>query len=283
MATTFTNKATLTYNGISAVSNTVTGEIADNLTVTKSTLTDGYTTGTEKTFVVTMANSGETALTGLTVTNDLGEYAFGETELTPMTYTDGSARYFINGAPQSSVTVTAGPPLTFTGIAVPAGGNATLLYQAEANEYAPLGEGASVDNTTTVTGAALMAPATATAEVNADTSTLLTLTKALEPATVTAGGTLTYTFTIENTGGAADTTDGIVFNDTFDPALTALTVTLDGVPLPGTSYTYDADTGAFAVNAGVITVPAATYTQDPVTGVWGAVPGVATLSVSGTV
>ena len=278
MATTFTNKATLTYNGLRAVSNTVTGEIADNLTVTKSTLTDGYTTGAEKTFLVTMTNTGETPLTALTVTDDLGEYAFGETELTPLTYIDGSARYFVNGAQQTAVTVTAGPPLTFTGIAVPAGGNATLIYKAAANEYAPLGAGASVTNTATVSGDALMEPAAATAEVNADDAPQLTLTKAVEPATVTAGGTLTYTFTVENAGGAAGTADGVVFNDVFDPALTGLTVTLNGAALPGTSYTYNADTGAFAVNAGVITVPAATYTQTvPLT------VSVATLTVSGTV
>lgn len=283
MATTFTNKATLTVNGVTAVSNTVTGEIADNLTVTKSALTDGYVTGAEKTFVLTMANTGETPLTGLTVSDNLGGYVFGEQTLTPLTYTAGSARYFVNGTPQGSVTVAGGPPLTFTGISVPAGGNATLVYQAEANEYAPLGAGASLTNTATVTGAALMAPATANAEIAADDGPLLTLTKAVNPATVTAGGTLTYTFTIENGGGAAETADGIVFNDVFNPALTGLTVTLNGAAMPATDYTYDPATGAFAVDAGVITVPAATYSQDPDTGVWNTLPGTSVLTVSGTV
>lgn len=283
MATTFTNKATLTFNGVRAVSNTVAGEIADNLNVTKTTLTDGYAADEEKTYVITMSNIGETALTGLTVTDDLGEYAFGEQELTPLTYTAGSAMYFINGAPQASVTVTAGPPLVFTGITVPAGGNATLIYNAAANEYAPLGAGESITNTATVSGAALAAQATASAEVNADVAPALTLTKTVSPATVTVGGTLTYTFEIENSGGAAETADEIVFNDVFDPALSALTVTLDGVALAGTDYTYNADTGVFAVNSGVITVPAATYAQDPVTGVWNTVPGTAYLTVSGTV
>lgn len=283
MATTFTNKATLTINGITAVSNTVTGEIADNLTVTKATLTDGYTTGTEKTFLITMTNTGETPLTGLTVSDDLGGYAFGEQTLTPLTYTGGSALYFINGTQQGSVSVTAGPPLVFTGISVPAGGTSTLIYNAAANEYAPLGAGASVNNTATVTGAALTAPATATAEVNADTAPELTLKKNLYPLTVAVGGTLTYTFTIENGGGAAEATDEIILSDVFDPALTGITVTLDGAALAGTDYSYSAETGTFTVNPGTITVPAATYTQDPVTGVWSAVPGTAVLTVSGTV
>ena len=282
MATTFNNKATLSYNGVTAVSNTVTGEIADNLSVTKSTLTDGYTTGTEKTFVITMVNTGETPLTGLTVSDDLGGYAFGEQTLTPLTYTDGSAMYLINGTPQASVNVAAGPPLVFTGISVPVAGNATLIYKAAVNEYAPLGTGASITNTVTVTGAALTAPSTASAEINADNAPVLTLTKSLDPATVTAGGTLTYTFSVKNSGGAADATDNIVFNDVFDPALTALTVTLNGEALAGTDYTYNAVTGEFTVPAGIITVPSATYTQDPATGIWSTVPGTAVLTVSGT-
>lgn len=72
--------------------------------------------------------------------------------------------------------------------------------------------------------------------------------------------------------------------DTFDPALTGLTVTLDGAPLsqPG-GYTYDESTGAFATVPGTITVPAATYTQDPATGVYTAEPGEAVLVVTGTI
>ena len=40
MATTFYNTATLSYNGITTRSNTVTGEISETLTVTKTALTD---------------------------------------------------------------------------------------------------------------------------------------------------------------------------------------------------------------------------------------------------
>lgn len=72
--------------------------------------------------------------------------------------------------------------------------------------------------------------------------------------------------------------------DTFDPILSGLTVTLDGVTLvEGTDYTYNQNSGEFATVAGRITVPAATAVQDSTTGVWSITPGSTTLVVTGTV
>lgn len=282
MATTFYNKATLTYNGVTAVSNTVTGELADSLTVTKTALTDEYAAGSEKTYVISLANVGATELTGLTVTDDLGAYHFGEGERTPLTYVDGSAKLFVGGAPQA-VTATAGPPLVFTGVSVPAGGSATLVYAAETNVYTPLGAGESVTNSVTVTGGTLAAPVTASATISAADEPVLTIIKSLDPEVVTANGRLTYTFTISNTGSAADATDNVAVSDAFDPVLTSLTVTLNGVPMPAAGYSYNAATGVFTTTPGAITVPGATYTQDAYTGAWTTTPGTAVLAVTGTI
>ena len=113
----------------------------------------------------------------------------------------------------------------------------------------------------------------------------MAITKALSPATVVDNGTLTYTFTISNTGNtAAVATDNVIVTDTFDPILTIQSVTLNGETLTeGVDYTYVEATGAFATVAGRITVPAATYTQDPTTGRIIVEPGVAVLTVTGTV
>ena len=63
--------------------------------------------------------------------------------------------------------VTQGPPLSITGISVPAGGNATVIYEAALNEYAPLGIEAAVTNTATVSGTGIT-PVTAAETVNAE-------------------------------------------------------------------------------------------------------------------
>ncbi|MFR5853302.1 MAG: hypothetical protein ACLUE8_02600 [Lachnospiraceae bacterium] len=126
---TFTNQATLSYNNTVTRSNIVTGELVDILAVAKTAVTDTYGCDTCVTYTVSIVNSGAAAFAGLTVTDDLGAYAFGEGTVTPLEYRAGSLKYYVNGLLQTTPTVTAGPPMTVTGISVPAGGNALLVYQ----------------------------------------------------------------------------------------------------------------------------------------------------------
>lgn len=109
--------------------------------------------------------------------------------------------------------------------------------------------------------------------------------KALNPVSVTENGSLTYTFTISNSGAAAaDEAAGIVFSDVFDPKLGNIAVTLNGAAWPAPdNYTYNEATGAFSTVPGKITVPAATFTQNPATGTWSITPGVTVLEISGTI
>ena len=281
---TFTNQATLTYNGNTVNSNTVTGNITEVLTLTKTALVNTYTTGDSVTYVLSLNNSGLTPITGATVTDNLGSYAFNTTTLTPLDYTANSLAYYINGALQPTPTITATSPLTVTGITVPAGGNAMLIYETTANAFAPLASGSTVTNEASATYAGLSAPVTAEETVTVTDEPVLGITKALNPVNVVENGTLTYTFTITNVGNtAADATDNVVITDTFNPILTGITVTLNGETLPTTAYPYNETTGVFTTTTGAITVPAATFSQDPVTGAWTAAPGVATLTVTGTV
>ena len=163
----FSNQATLTYNGSSTNSNIAYGEILDVLAATKTAIGGTYVPGTPVTYVVTLRNTGSTALTGLTVTDNLGGYAFNGTTLYPLTYAAGSAALFVDGIPQAAPTVTAGPPLVFTGISVPADGDAVLVYQARANAFADPADGGTIDNTVTVTGNGINTPVTATETVTA--------------------------------------------------------------------------------------------------------------------
>ena len=282
---TFTNQATLTYDGGTTSSNIVSGEILEVLSATKTALSDTYESGETITYIISIVNSGATAYTGLTITDNLGAYPFGTppTTLYPLTYVPGTLTYLVNGSVQPTPPVTAGPPLTITGINVPAGGNATLIYNALANTYAPLADASTITNTATISGGGLT-PLTVTETVTAANDTSLTISKAISPETVVENGQLTYTFVIQNTGEAAVATDNITVSDTFNPILDPITVTFNGTPwTAGTNYTYDNTTGQFQTIAGQITVPGATYTQDPITGVWQTTPGVAVLKVVGTV
>ena len=281
----FSNQATLTYNGSSTNSNIAYGEILDVLAATKTAVGGTYVPGTPVTYVVTLRNTGGTALTGLTVTDDLGGYTFNGTTLYPLTYVADSAALFVNGVPQAAPTVTAGPPLVFTGITVPAGGDAVLVYQATPNAFANPAEGSTLDNTVTVTGNCISTPITATETVTADAAPALTISKSISPAQVVDNDRVTYTFVIQNTGSrAVVATDNAAITDTFDPILTGLTVTFDGTTwTQGIQYNYNQATGLFTTVPSQILVPAATYTQDPVTGAYTVTPGIATLVVTGTI
>lgn len=281
---TFTNKATLSYSGGSVDSNTVTGEILEVLSMTKTALLDEYTAGDTVTYVLALRNTGPTALTGLTVTDNLGGYPFGAGTLYPLTYIAGSAAYYTNGVLQPAPAVTAAPPLVVSGLTVPAGGNALLIYEVSVNSYAPLTVGSTITNTATASGAGISTPVSASETITVGQQAVLTISKALSPTVVTENSQLTYTFVIENTGNAiAVATDNIVVTDTFDPILAPITVTFNGTAwIEGVNYNYNTTTGEFSTIAGEITVPAATYTQNP-DGTWTITPGVSTLTVTGTV
>lgn len=281
----FTNQATLSYRGNVTISNIVSGELVAVLSVTKTALTETYGADDIVTYAVNLVNSGTTAYSGLTLTDDLGGYTYDTSTLVPLTYVSGSLRYFINGSLQATPTPTAVSPLTLSGISVPAGGNALLVYEARVNSFAPLATEGSITNTVTVTGGGLTSSVQADNTVTARDDAYLTINKAISPATVAENGTLTYTFTIQNYGNTeAVATDDVVVTDTFTPILSPITVTYEGsVWTEGTQYTYDATTGVFATVAGQITVPAATYTRDTTTGAVIVTPGVRVLTVSGTV
>ena len=282
---TFTNQATLTYNGNVTTSNIVTGEITEILTVTKTSLKDCYSRDCEATYITTLLNSGTTAINGLTVTDNLGAYTLGTLTLTPLSYVDGSARIFINGVEQPAPTPTVGENLVFTNINVPASSNTMIIYRATINEYAQLNTDSTIINTVTVDGDGLVNPVTATETITACNEPNLEITKALSPSTVTDNGQLTYTITLLNYGNTeAIATDNLTVTDTFNPILNPISVALNGVALTTPAdYTYNTTTGEFTTVAGVITVPAATYTQDPVTGIVTVTPGTSTLTITGTV
>ncbi len=281
----FSNQATLTYNGNSTSSNIAYGEILDILTVTKNAIEQSYTPGSVITYAVSLRNTGITPLNGLTVTDDLGGYKVGGNTVYPLSYKADSVLLFIDGVVQATPTVSPGQPLVISGINLPAGADAVLIYQADVTSFAAPFEGGVIENTVTVSGAGIGSVISASATVPAATEPVLTISKSISPSQVVDGERVTYTFIIENSGNRAIiATDNAAISDTFDPILSALAVSFDGIAwTEGTQYNYDGATGLFTTVPGQILVPAASYVQDPVTGAYTVNPGIATLNVTGTI
>ena len=281
----FSNQATLTYNGNTTNSNVAYGEILDVLTATKTSIEKSYTPGETITYVVALRNTGNTSLTGLTLTDNLGGYDFNGSTIYPLTYVDNSATVFINGVPQAAPAVVSGPPLVISDITIPGNANAVFIYQAQVNEFANPGVDGTIDNTVTITGDGISTSVTATQTVTSNSNAMLNITKSITPSQVVDNDRVTYTFIIQNTGNeAVVATDDTAITDTFDPILSNLAVTFEGTPwTQGVQYNYTEATGLFTTVPGQIVIPPATYVQDPVTGAYTATPGTATLIVVGTI
>lgn len=280
---TFFNQATLSYSGGVVSSNITTGEIVEVLSATKTAVVDEYSQDSDVTYVINIVNSGAIAFTGLTITDNLGEYTFDTITLRPLNYVGGSVNYFVNGVLQPTPTVTATDNLVISGINVPANGVATVIYTARVNNFAPPTVGGQIINVATIGGGGIT-EITVSETVTVLAEPLLTITKSVSPSTVTENGQITYTFVIQNIGNSpAEATDNVVVTDTFDPILSSLAVTYNGTTWTSPdNYTYDETTGQFATVLGEITVPAATITQDA-DGNWVIDPGVAVITVTGTI
>ena len=281
----YTNQAQLSYKNTVLNSNVAVGEILEVLSASKTAVRDRYSRNDDVTYVISIVNSGTTAFTGLTVSDNLGAYEFNGGTLYPLEYAEGSVRVYINGVLQTAPpTVTSLQPLVFSGLSLPANSNMTIIYEAVTTRFAPLSAAGTITNTATISGDGVGSPVTATATVTAKAEPDLTINKSIEPAVVTENGTVTYTFTIQNYGNTATAAaDNVSVTDTFDPVLSNLSVAFNGTAwTEGTEYTYNAGTGLFTTVPGQITIPAATYTQDTETGVWSITPGTGILTVRGT-
>lgn len=280
---TFYNQASLSYRNVVRNSNITEGEVVDAVELTKTVVSADYGANDGITYVVSLTNAGMSNVGGITLTDNLGRYTVpgGTLEVVPLTYVEDSILYYVNGELQAAPEVTSDDTLVIEGISIPAGGNALIIYEARANEFAPLSAGSAIYNTVTANGSC--EDLSASASVATRDEALLNIAKAVSPAVITNCAEITYTFIVQNYGNTdAVATDDIVISDTFNPALSNITVTLNGEELEeGTEYTYDEETGEFATVASVVTVPAATFSRDSETGVVTTTPGVAVLVVTG--
>lgn len=109
MPTQITNQASLVYNYGSAtgnaVSNIATTTLLDPIAADKTSVGDTYRPGENITYVLSIQNHGNTALTGISITDNLGSYTVGGTTVTPLTYAN-SASLYINGVYSAPITGT---------------------------------------------------------------------------------------------------------------------------------------------------------------------------------
>jgi len=281
MAQIITNQASIRYRygetEAAAVSNIASTTLAQPLNVTKTSLETAYREGDELTYIVTVTNGGTAALSDVTVTDTLGTFTDGTVTATPLTFVP-DALLFINGVTSGVITPNVETDsITFTIPAIPAEGTAIIVYKVQANTFAPLTADAQITNTVTADAEGVPEAVTASYTVTAEEYADVNIFKSMNA----DGETITYTFEVTNRGNAP--AENIVLTDAFDPAPTAITVSIDGTVIPATEYTYTGGVLTLPNGTGTpLTLPAATVTTDPVTGETVVTPSVLTITVIGT-
>ena len=268
MPTQITNQARLTYlyDGSTrgtATSNVATATVEDALEATKTSLETSYRANDEITYIITVANNCCAGETAVTVTDNLGSFtpAGCPAAVNPLTYV-GPANLYIDGVLSSSLEVddAEDTEVSFTIPSLASGSNAIIIYKAQVNEFAPLAEGSTIENTATVT---MTGACTQTAEISdtIDVASYADVSIVKSMSTCPGGcNAITYTFELYNSGNSPAT--NVALTDTFNPVPTITAITVDGDEIEPTEYTFE--NGTLTLPGGTatqtITVPAATVT-----------------------
>ncbi len=279
-----TNQANLTYTygttTESVLSNLATTELNAPLTAQKRTLDAAYRAGTDLTYIISLQNESEAAITNLPILDNLGAFTPEGTAapVVPLTYA-GPAALFIDGVFSEELTPTVSEDgVRFTIPSIPASAAALLLYKATVNGFAPLTPGSEITNTASI---GQTDPLTVSASVPVASYADVSITKEMTPDPISEGETMTVTFTIENRGNEQATALQLV--DDFPVPLSDPAVTVNGTPV--TDFTFE-NSRLTLPSAGStqtsLTVPAAAFSVDA-SGAITVVPGVLTVVLTGTV
>ena len=283
MATSLLNRAQIsyTYGGAegTAVSNQTNTTLIDQYTMSaaKETLTPEISSGNNAAFYVLVENTGVGTLSGISIEDDLGMMAGASSA--PLSYVENSAVFMKNGEVITGTATTGAAGVTFdTAAELATGDSLTVMYLAEVDEAAtvPITNTATVTaNTTAVEKESVIASASATVTPTAFAD--ISVFKAADPDTVVSGDTLTYTFTLMNTGYEA--ADAVTFTDAFPAGfnITDVSYTVDNMTTP-------VDPADYTVSGNTLTLPAAGSSL--VIGVAAATetgPGTTVITVTGTI
>lgn len=284
MATNLPNRAQVTYtygnSQETALSNETNTTLLDEFTmeVTKTAVASGIRSGSNAAYILRIDNSGPGTLYNPTITDDLGNSAVNADS--PLKYIEGSAKFYVNGDPAAGTASSCENQIVFSsGAALQPGDNLIVVYAASVDET----QAGTITNTITAqansgSASGALITDTATATITLTPYANISIFKTADKASVVSGDTLTYTFTLMNTGAQA--ADSISFVDALPSEFTVTSVsyTTNGTttPIDSTDYSITTPNTLTIPDVGsslVISVPAATTEG----------PGITTITVTGTV
>lgn len=280
-----TNRASLSYtygNGTvvsQVLSNVASVTLNGAITGTKTSLGTTYRSDEDITYVITLQNTSDVAKNNVQVSDNLGTYIIGGlTTATPLDYV-GPTQLFVNGTPIGELIPTVTDSnVVFLIPTIPAGGNVVIVYRVRINEFAPIVAGSTITNTASYIGDETCNDFSVDNVITVEEFADVRIFKSMSPDPIVCGTPITYTFTLYNYGNSAATNVTLV--DTFSPAPATVTVTLDGVQVESSDYTYVGGTLTFPTGAAQLTLPPATF-ETEADGSVTVTPSVTTITVTG--
>lgn len=259
MPSTLNNQANISYDytgarsAQNAESNTVRTTLLDeyNLTATKTALNNTFRPGNSVTYTLLIKNDGRGDVYNLNVTDNLGS----DLSSKPLNFSD--AALYINNVkvdvtpvinPDNSVSFQIPSPFM-------SGDTAMIIYDSIVNPDLQPGVN-SITNTANIianggsaSGSIVTVNPSPSATINVENYAQLNISKQTDKDTITAGESLTYTFTINNSGNQQ--ANNIVLNDTLPQnfAINQVTSTTNGITTtyaPG-QYNLDASTNTITL------------------------------------
>lgn len=288
MPTPLHNQASITYSYSGATtpevasSNVTSTTLLDeySLKAAKSVLSKTFRPGENITYLIELENNGRGILYNVVVNDNLGGSAH------PLRYLPNTARLFINGVLTSVTPVLTSDTLQFVlPNSFAPGDVALLIYVAVVSASLP----ASTDliqNTLSVSAnggsssgtLVTSTPANPYAAIYRESYASVSIYKQSDKPNVVAGETLTYTFTLTNTGNQEAT--GVILNDMLPGGFVPTLVTAS---TGGSTTVYSPDDYQFDIATNTITMPNASGAPITVPAASNAGPGLTSIVITGTI
>ena len=291
MPTQIYNTASLTFEYGSqkgfVSSNVAVTTLQEALTVSQTSLGDTYFQNSDIPFIVNINNNNTERIKNVKMQSNLGSYSLGQgicdSSFTPLSYVGPSSLY-IGGIFHSNLEPKiSADKIIFSIPSIPERSNALLIYKTSTNQFSPLTSGSTITNTITVSSRALASSLTSSASVKVRDEADIRIIKNMCPNPVSAGDTITYSFSLYNYGNVEAT--NVTLNDTFSPAPTGISVNLNSQELASDEFSYVNGTLTVpSYSAGLgISIPAAKFIQDNITGLISIEPGITTITATGKI
>ncbi len=285
------NTASLTFEYGSqtgyASSNTAITTLWETVSMSKTSLGTSYSLDESIFYTISINNNNSLEATNLIISDNLGTYtpddSVSSPAFTPLTYEE-PANLYVGGMFLSTIEPEIySSKIVFKISSIPAKSNALITYRARVNDRALLTSGSQITNTATLNSGSTVDPITASNTLTVEETADVKLIKHMCPDPIMRGEAITYNFCLYNYGNTEAT--NVVFNDTFYPAPSIITVSIDSEDLYSSEYSYVNGTltiPSYGSGASV-SIPPANFSQNPITGIVSVNPGTTIITVKGQI